>query len=129
MTLGEPTTASAPSTSGAGVRKPSGPAPRGYTHWDAVHGVWRNDNGEAVKSTKERQAEAARLRYARKKEEEAARAHAAVQQQLDTVEDEDSARARLHAHIAPAPRTCLLSCSGPVCRPSSLTLVSTRFVG
>ena len=69
MTLGEPTTASAPSTSGAGVRKPSGPAPRGYTHWDAVHGVWRNDDGEAVKSAKERQAEA--LGYGYKKEEEA----------------------------------------------------------
>ena len=106
MTLGEPTTASAPSTSGAGVRKPSGPAPRGCTHWDAVHGVWRNDDGEAVKSAKERQAEAARLRRARKKEEEAARAHAAVQQQLDTIEDEDSGPASTHTLHPPRGPAC-----------------------
>ena len=104
----DPTTASAAGTSGAHVRQPSGPAPRGYPHWNAVHGVWRNDDGEAAKSTKERQAEAARLRRARKKEEEAAsRAHAAVQQ-LDTDDDEDCALAHHHARLAPAPRTCLL---------------------
>ena len=59
-------------------------------------------------------------------EEEAARAHAAVQQ-LDT-DDEDSALAHHHAHFAPAPRTCL-PCMLRTCVPSSVTLVSTRLVG
>merc|ERR1739848_140808 len=61
--------------------RPSGPAPRGFSNWDADDGVWRNDEGETVQSKKERQAQAAREYRERKKARRLAQSEA---QQLAT---------------------------------------------
>ena len=55
---------------GSGIRRPRGVAPRGFSNWDGVDGVWRNDDGEMMCS-KERRADAERARRARNKERNA----------------------------------------------------------
>ena len=67
----EPRRALSSSKAGSsGIRRPRGVAPRGFSNWDGVDGVWCNDDGEMMCS-KERRADAERARRARNKERNA----------------------------------------------------------
>ena len=55
-----------------GVPPPRGPPPRGYPNWDAIDGVYRNDNGDTPASAKERRAAEERARREREKQEKLA---------------------------------------------------------
>ena len=88
-------------------RPPSGRPPRGYPKWDAVAGVYRNDEGDTPMTYRERQALAKRELRKRKRDEQI-RAELAAQARDEAASDDDDSESAAAgcgptALLAPSP--------------------------